>query len=498
MHKVIRWSLALCALLAIICIAPTALAIVYDAEDTLVAAKGEYVELSVTFRDTDRTVEWYRKGPGETRYTFAYEGEDTGFVMSEKNDGAEWRCYAVKADGYRTILRECITYMGFPLKITRPPSSNYGVHLGERYTIDIEVQGEGLNYRWYYRNPGETAWRNAYHGYADYEFIMDEEDDGMQLYCEIWDQYGKTLETKVITVNLIYPEITQQPPSASTYRNTVGSCAVRATGALPLQYAWYVMLPGESAYRHYEDSIRLNGIMAVDNTLHFSMSDAINGAQAYCVITDSYGAAVTSETSTLTMRKDLVILQQPCSLLPEFRGDYEKASLVASGEEPFSYYWYVKLPGDNAFTQYKEGVYTNGIIPRGSDLGVSMSGVLDGAQAMCIVYDKYGASIRSDTMTIAYVRSLNLPGDVEIIEDEAFMNAGGFNEVRIPSNVKSIGSRAFANCPDLRRIMVFSEEAVFADDMLDGCADTVTIHCPFGSRVYYWAVDNNVKWQMLK
>lgn len=498
MYKFIRWSLALCVLLAMLCIAPAALAIVYDVEDTLVAAKGEYVELSVTFRDTDRTVEWYRKGPGETNYTFAYEGEDTGFVMSEKNDGAEWRCYAVKADGYRTILRECITYMGLPLKITTPPADNYQVHLGERYTIDIEVQGDGLNYRWYYRNPGETAWRNAYHGYADYEFIMDAGEDGMQLYCEIWDQYGKTLETKVITVNLIYPEITQQPPSVSAYRNKTGSSTVRATGSLPLRYAWYVMLPGENAYRHYEDSIRLNGIMAVDNTLHFSMSDAINGAQAYCVITDSYGAAVTSETSTLTMRKDFAILQQPSSLLFEFRGEYEKASLLVSGEEPFSFYWYVKLPQDDAFALYEDGVYTNGIRPSGSDLGVSMTGTLDGAQALCLVYDKYGTRLRSDIITIAYVRSLNLPDDVEQIADEAFMNAGGFNEVCIPENVKSIGSRAFANCTDLCRIMVFSEDAVFADDMLEGCADRVTIHCAYGSRVYDWAVDNNVKWKALE
>ena len=80
---------------------------------------------------------------------------------------------------------------------------------------------------------------------------------------------------------------------------------------------------------------------------------------------------------------------------------------------------------------------------------------------------------------------LILPDDLTTIEDEAFMGTDAAI-VHIPASVTEIGSRAFADCPNLRHINL-PVGATLADDAFDGCG-TVYLYAP--AETYATAHDN--------
>ena len=68
--------------------------------------------------------------------------------------------------------------------------------------------------------------------------------------------------------------------------------------------------------------------------------------------------------------------------------------------------------------------------------------------------------------------TLALPADLQIIEKEAFAGAA-FEAVIIPDGCTSIGSRAFANCPNLVYVRIPASVTSIADDAFEGCGQVV-------------------------
>ena len=68
--------------------------------------------------------------------------------------------------------------------------------------------------------------------------------------------------------------------------------------------------------------------------------------------------------------------------------------------------------------------------------------------------------------------TLSLPGQIRNIEEEAF--AGGtFQAVVIPDGCTSIGSRAFADCENLRYVRIPASVTSLADDAFEGCGQVL-------------------------
>lgn len=84
--------------------------------------------------------------------------------------------------------------------------------------------------------------------------------------------------------------------------------------------------------------------------------------------------------------------------------------------------------------------------------------------------------------TIHYPTVLKLPANLTEIEREAFAG-GAFECVVIPATVTSIGSRAFANCPNLKRIVFKNGNIDVAEDFISGCWYVPVIEAPAGSTV---------------
>ena len=83
---------------------------------------------------------------------------------------------------------------------------------------------------------------------------------------------------------------------------------------------------------------------------------------------------------------------------------------------------------------------------------------------------------------------LYLPGMLEEIEASAF-EGGTFSRVYVGSKVKTIGSRAFANCMNLCYVEILGEDTQIAPDAFEGCGALI-IGCKEGSTAYDYAVEH--------
>jgi len=97
--------------------------------------------------------------------------------------------------------------------------------------------------------------------------------------------------------------------------------------------------------------------------------------------------------------------------------------------------------------------------------------------------------------------TFKLPAELTTIKAEAF--EGSIAEAfDIPAGCTSVGSRAFANCPNLKVLIIRSSSISIADDALAGNfeetgACRVTIISPADSNLPSWCKQHGVNWQPL-
>ena len=85
---------------------------------------------------------------------------------------------------------------------------------------------------------------------------------------------------------------------------------------------------------------------------------------------------------------------------------------------------------------------------------------------------------------------LNLPRNLKTIEDSAFEGTAA-THAAIPGHVTSIGSRAFADCPNLVLVIIPESVHAIAADAFSGSAG-VTISCPAGSYAESFAAEYGI------
>ena len=85
---------------------------------------------------------------------------------------------------------------------------------------------------------------------------------------------------------------------------------------------------------------------------------------------------------------------------------------------------------------------------------------------------------------------MNLPKDVTVIEAQAFAGSSAA-VVSIHDGCTKIGSKAFANCPNLCRIYIPASVTDIALDAFEGCPNLV-IYAPAGSVAIRVAKYNDI------
>ena len=161
--------------------------------------------------------------------------------------------------------------------------------------VTVEAEGDGLTYKWYYKNPGASkyTYTDSFQGNT-YSVTMTEARSGRYVYCKVTDAYVNTVKSKTVSVNMQTPlEIVKQPVSVKAASGAKATVTVEANGD-GLIYKWYYKNPGASKYT-YTDSF-------TGNSYSITMNEARSGRYVYCKVYDKYGNFIKTNTVSLRMK----------------------------------------------------------------------------------------------------------------------------------------------------------------------------------------------------
>ncbi len=274
-----------------------------------------------------------------------------------------------------------------PIKITKQPVS-VTVASGKRATVSVTAEGEGLTYQWWIANKGYTKFSKSSTTTSSYSVDMDSTRDGRRVYCIVKDKYGNTVQTNTVTISMTKQlTITKQPVSVTVASGKRATVTVTAEGE-GLTYQWWIANKG---YTKFSKSSTTTSSYSVD------MDSTRDGRRVYCIVKDKYGNTVQTNTVTISMTKQLTITKQPVSVTVA-SGKRATVTVTAEGEG-LTYQWWIANKG---YTKFSKSSTTT------SSYSVDMDSTRDGRRVYCIVKDKYGNTVQTNTVTISMTKQLTI------------------------------------------------------------------------------------------
>ena len=257
---------------------------------------------------TWKAVEWadyydvYRADSADGDYDRV--GKPTGTTFTDESAECDktyyYRLRAARDNGMKSSYAKAIsiTTPGEPteLKITTQPKS-VTVAEGETAKVTVKAQGDGLTYKWYYKDAGASKYT-----YTDsfktntYSVKMTAARSGRRVLCKVYDQYGSMVQSNSVTLNMKAKEtvkIVTQPVSVTVAEGETAKVTLKATGD-GLTYKWYYKDAGASKYT-YTSSF-------TGNSYSVKMTDARNGRRVLCKVYAAYGNMVQSNSVLLKMK----------------------------------------------------------------------------------------------------------------------------------------------------------------------------------------------------
>ena len=343
------------------------------------AAPNAVASVNVTAMGNGLTYEWYVRKAGESDYTASGESSDDKYSLTMNSDNSGTSVYCRITDAYgNTLTTKPVTLA--MLSITSQPKDAFAV-IGKNASATVAAAGDDLTYAWFVKDPDKSTFTKSSMTSSTYSFKMTEAKSGRKLYCVVTDKYGNSITTETVTLSAaVPPVITAQPQNASALLGKSVSATVKAEGE-GLTYKWYVCEPGKTSF--YKSSI-------TSSTYSYKMTEAKDGRKAYCVVTNSYGASVTSNTVTLTMEEPKVIITKQPQNASAQPGMSVSVSIKAEGEG-LTYTWYICEPGK---TKFGKSSITS------STYSYKMTEAKDGRKVYCVVTDANGFSVTSNTVTL--------------------------------------------------------------------------------------------------
>lgn len=261
---------------------------------------GEYPHISVAAQGDGLRYQWYYRDAGKTRFSASSERDSTydSYPISEERNGRELYCVVTDRYGNTAASAHAFMYLaaqedhpGFA--VTAQPQDWYG-YLGDYPDISVAAVGEGLTYRWYYRDAGAAAFQlssDADDTYDSYPLTPDRA--GREVYCVISDANGHRLTSETAVMDFAAlpagysgPTITAQPKTWTGAAGEYVNIFVTAQGE-GLTYQWYYRDAGTKDFRKSNETDA-----AYDS---YRMEDMRDGREVYCVVTDRYGRSVKSD-----------------------------------------------------------------------------------------------------------------------------------------------------------------------------------------------------------
>ena len=169
---------------------------------------------------------------------------------------------------------------------------------GETVTVCVVAEGDGLTFKWYYKDKGAATFLYTSTFTGDtYTTEMTGKRDGRQIYCVVTDQYGNSVQSNTVTLMMkstpVSVQIVEQPQNVSGAEGETVTVRVVAEGD-GLTYQWYFK---EKDGPQFFLTNKFTG-----DTYEVEMTGRRDGRQIYCVVTDQYGNTIQSDTVTLAIK----------------------------------------------------------------------------------------------------------------------------------------------------------------------------------------------------
>lgn len=204
--------------------------------------------------------------------------------------------------------------------------------------------------------------------------------------------------------------ITAQPKNGYAAEGETARASVTAEGD-GLEYQWYVKTAGAEKFE--KSSV-------TKAAYSFKMTAKASGRQVYCVVSDKYGNSQKTNTVTLKIPVPLKIVLQPGNAYAK-NGERAVTTVSVQGDE-LQYQWYLKNPGQSKF--YESSV-------DGPKYAITMSKKISGRQVYCVITDRLGKTVVSDTVT------LSLPAPIMLTQQPA--DSYAFMDEKVSTSVTAKG-----------------------------------------------------------
>jgi len=342
------------------------------------------------------TYQWYKRAPGETTWSKSGSpGNDTDTLtvkVLEERNGYQYRCLMNNRYGVKKYSKTVTFYYAKPAVITKQPED---VRTLRDKTVKFSVQatGDELTYRWYYNNPYTNRWLmcETTSGRTTNTITVDAGAviSGFQYRCVVKDKYGTTVTSKEVTLTIIpLPEITIQPYSSlvTGHGDTEHFLRVFAKGE-NLTYQWQKKPEGETIWKN------CTGESAKTNIYSFFTNLQERKIQYRCVITDSYGQQVISNTTLVEVRQWAKVTKEPKSVAAKSGNAVFQIEAEGDGIT-YQWYWRKNDASDWGICGFPGA--------RTKAMTVEVISARNNYQYYCEVKDRYGSIAKSETVKLYY------------------------------------------------------------------------------------------------
>ena len=348
------------------------------------AKVNDSVSFSVKAQGEGLTYQWYYKKAGQTAWN-KWGARTTATTTATANatwNGMQVYCKVTDKDGNSVDSNPATITIKQDLKITAQPTDKT-VKLGESLTLSVRAEGIGLTYQWYYKKADATSftkWNGRTH--ASETVTPNVSWNGIQLYCTVKDSSGNSLDSSVAKITVTQDlKITAQPTNKTIKKGDSVTLSLKAEGT-GLTYQWYYKKAGATSFSTWNGRTHASETVTPNTTW--------NGIQLYCVVKDSSGKKVQSNTIKVLFSDVVTIVTQPTNVTAK-TGDNVTFKFVAEGVG-LTYQWYYKKAGATAWSKW------NGRTTASTTATANAS--WDGMQVYCVVKNSSGSTLNSNIAKI--------------------------------------------------------------------------------------------------
>ncbi len=160
---------------------------------------GDTVSTSVKVSGCGLRYQWYECNVGSRYWKKTRINGDT-YSCKLTNDVCGRKIHCIVTDAFGKKLKSRTVTIGASLEITKQPS-NISAPVGKSAGTYITAEGEGLSYRWYFRDSNSINWTESDSTTPYFTFTVPEKSSRYLAYCEITDIFGtkKRTNTFIIT-----------------------------------------------------------------------------------------------------------------------------------------------------------------------------------------------------------------------------------------------------------------------------------------------------------